>query len=421
MVAETLQALAETAARSLREANLPPRAVRVSSLRARDLNFPLAARLDIRNGTTHQLWIGGDRTLAGTLQARGEGAFAEFCQSFLGTLVPRLPTRRPFGEVHVETGGPGIVATRGVRSYVLRLDGDAGSLFVVADVISRAEYEAMRGSNFEEGAADAYLPAAIMGEGGERAAGGDGLLVYLRKLEVDVQIQVPVEGGVQLHNGIVIGRGDVDGNKGFVVAMDLPAADETPLQPGSEVHVHTGVRGKYLAFNTTYLGKLCRTLGAGAALTCPVFAVPAEVRSAQRRSAFRVETTTRIVAELERVERDPEGGEPAAGPSILAQVQDLSFTGARLGGAEGSLRPYFATGDLVRCRMVFPGLERLTAVDAVIRRVDTVPADRNERQDVMGIEFQVTSAASRHHLEFIREYVLSEQRALLARRVHVLP
>jgi hypothetical protein len=210
----------------------------------------------------------------------------------------------------------------------------------------------------------------------------------------------------------------------LLLAMDLPGHEETPLKPGTAVTIHAGVRGRHVAMASEYLGCSNRKVGGGAEMACPVFAVPEAVDSDQRRKAFRIPITTRIVAEIEHIDATGEDDDavdaPAAGPTALVQVQDLSFTGARLGAPEGQLRSHFAVGESVRCRMVFPGMEKVAELVALIRRADSVPAERGERQDVLGVEFQVTDVTCRRNLEFIRDYVLSEQRSLLAQRVHVL-
>jgi c-di-GMP-binding flagellar brake protein YcgR len=169
------------------------------------------------------------------------------------------------------------------------------------------------------------------------------------------------------------------------------------------------------------LGRANRDVGAGVLLACLVIAPPERIRADQRRKAFRIPPTLRVVGELERiVPTAPEAEDPAPPATVLVQVEDISFTGACLSAPNGELRELYGVGDTVRCRMVFPGLERVASLAAVVRRADTVPCNRNERQDILGIEFQVTDVASRRDLEFIRDYVLSEQRSLLARRVHVL-
>jgi hypothetical protein len=58
-------------------------------------------------------------------------------------------------------------------------------------------------------------------------------------------------------------------------------------------------------------------------------------------------------------------------------------------------------------------------VMGVIRRSTTGPADRNQWQDEIGLEFLVSPNGDRSGLEYLRQFVLGLQRSKLAQRLQV--
>jgi len=100
-------------------------------------------------------------------------------------------------------------------------------------------------------------------------------------------------------------------------------------------------------------------------------------------------------------------------------LTDLSFSGARLVRASEDAPAILAEGCRVVCRMIFPDEFEPLDLLAMVRRCTKSLANRNEWQLELGLEFLVSPDLDRGALDFVRQYVLAEQRSKLAQRVGV--
>jgi len=434
MITATLTALIEAGKSSLSAARLPVEEIRISPVGAQEIAFTRLAVLVVVNSTLRRGSLGADKELAGQLKPAGSVAdggqtFPGLCEHYLDTLIAGLPVRHAEGSFQILDARSHSLYTPGVRAYGLRLKTDRGALFVVAE---------FKGSDFESSLVHAHLPrdfASVTELKSKRAI--EGALLYLRKMETDIQFELSAGADHNLyHSGVLWGQSKYEDQRCLrVILPGLHTAGEH-LMPGQQVAAHCTIKGKHFVFETTYLGPASIALTDEVGLPCQQFTVPSQMEVIQRRRTFRIEPQSRIVAELDLVS-DPESSlvpqpgvlssgrrktvsDAPGSMGILGQVADLSFSGVRVTAPQDHLCKRFAAGDIVYCRMAFPGEPAIQMVPAQIRRIATVMHERNEWHDTVGLEFLVRDESHRRVIEFIRQYVLAEQRAELARRVTVV-
>ena len=442
MIAATLTALIEAGKSSLSAAQLPVEEIRISPVGAQEIAFTRLAALVVVNSTIRRVSLGADKELAGQLQPAGSvadcaQAFPGLCEHYLDTLIAGLPVRRAEGSFQILDARSQSLYTTGVRTYGLRLKTDRGALFVVAELIAQGEIELIKGSDFESSLVHAHLPrdfASVTELKSKRAI--EGALFYLRKMETDIQFEMSAGADHNLyHSGVLWGPGKYEDQRCLRVILPGLHTVGEHLVAGQQVAAHCTIKGKHFVFETTYLGPASIALTEEIGLPCQQFTVPPQMEVIQRRSNFRIEPQSRIVAELDLV-LDPESSlvpptevlsagrqdtvkDTPGSMGVLGQVADLSFSGVRVTAPQNHLCKRFTAGDIVYCRMAFPGEPAIQTVPAQIRRIATVMHERNEWQDTVGLEFLVHDESHRRVVEFIRQYVLAEQRAILAHRVAV--
>jgi hypothetical protein len=163
------------------------------------------------------------------------------------------------------------------------------------------------------------------------------------------------------------------------------------------------------------------------ALPCFLFEVPSRFELDQRRRYFRVRPGGPLTAKVSVLppEAAADGGEdPLAGPAdrsgppehaLAARVDDLSFSGA------GLTIDVDTPGTLVRDSLVHLWIEgdelnRTVSLTGLVRRLQTAPRGRGRVRTSLGVEFVVRGPSDRMGTQALRQYVMSQQRLLLARR-----
>lgn len=401
----------------------------VSLVQQGSLTFPSIGELRIRNGTLQTVHVGCDTVLVGQLAGRviGGGSRSgveELAERVLASLLEDMEGRRPRGSVENLAVAPATLYTRGQRTFGIRLETHAGRLFMLAEVPSKVELEEAKNSDFIASMSATYLPREWNRR--ERLDSGgviDNFLVFARKVEADLYLEVPGAGGAAgLRGGVLLGTGVLAGQRALKVCADLKDADLLAPSRGDTVRATMGLSDRSFAFDLAYLGEAEHALCLGATLPCAWFSVPELVTLGQRRSAFRLPMVSPVAIEIEcvggRVFHSPWGDqEPEAARLVPGRVMDLSFSGARVVMPVSADDPGLEPGAQIRCRLHLPGDEAPVEASALIRRVTLSLADRNEWQRELGLEFLVGGGSDRDAADRIREFVLALQRFQLARRV----
>jgi c-di-GMP-binding flagellar brake protein YcgR len=186
---------------------------------------------------------------------------------------------------------------------------------------------------------------------------------------------------------------------------------------------YVGVSDRSLELDLPCLGTEEIPVGAQATLNTVLFGVPEKAVVTQRRRAFRIDLMNPVPVEIETLSDDCTTSmwftEEQGNNGIQARLVNLSFSGARLTGDKDSLCPAFAEGGRVRLRIFLPDSISPLQVIGLVRRSNSKLSDRDLHQDELGVEFLVSPEIDRDSIDTIRQFVLREQRSLLARRVHV--
>jgi len=406
---------------------------RVSIVRPGVLTFPALSEIRIQAGPLQRVHLGSDSLLCGQLAGlagfkTGETGIEALAERFLKQLLSELEARGPRGEVHHLDLVPVTLAVRGLRSFGIRLETGAGEMFVLAEVPSRLEYELARGSGYLAAMESAYLPPEWeVRRAFDSQMAIDNFLVFLRKVEGDVYFEVPGAGGDThyVHSGVLLDNGTFDGVRGLKFCTDLTASVQSGLKRGDVVRATVGVSDRSLEFFMPYLGASQHPLANGAELSCGFFLPPSEVTVSQHRLAFRIDVEDPVPVVLRSQdgggESAPTGDGKLPGASEFRGVlADLSFSGARIVAEDTTDHFTFEINRHVVCECYFPETDQPVSLLGVVRRLNSRLVSRDHRRHEIGLEFLVGGEADREALNRVRQYVLSEQRSRLARRVQIL-
>ncbi len=414
---------------------LPSIGHHISQVRQGSLTFPSLGELRIKGGALQTVHLGSDSLLCGQLAGlvdaeNDETGIETLTKRFLQQLLGELDSRNPRGRVHSQDIGPVNLMSRGLRSFGIRLETGVGQLFIMAEVPSRVEMEAARGSDYLQTMESAYMPR----DWGNRQAidnplGVENFLVFLRKVEGDVYFEIPGEEDANcLRSGILLDKGTFEGERGLKFCADLSETSVGALSRGDEVRASVGIDDRSLQFVMRYLGQGTHALANGAELPCAFFEPPEKVTITQRRLAFRIPVISDIPVVLHcgdgSSSTSPWGDqEAAAEPLFHGTLADLSFSGARI-IADGLTEESAEASGLelhrrVVCDINFPDRDLPLSLLGIVRRSTSRLVDRNQRQHELGLEFLIVGDSDRVALEHVRQFVLAEQRARLSQRIHV--
>lgn len=401
----------------------------VSQVHNGRLSFPSLGEIHVRSGTLQTVHLGCDRALTDTLAATDAGGkprpgVEALTKVFLDHLLKEMAGRNPRGKVARVRGGTSSLTARGVRSYGIRLATQSGQLFMLAEIPSRVELEQAKGSEFLTGMIGTYLPRDWMQRDTMENPGiVKSMRTLLEKIEADYHVEVPLKSHeAAVHSGIALEERVLDGRPVIKLAIGVSDKD-ADLEPGTTVNASVGLEERSLECELEYMGPATHPLVGGVSLDCSLFAAPERFDLVQRRKAFRI-----LVAKGVRVEMlvldDATPAYAAFREAAPEQVEtfsltDLSFSGARLVRASEDVPAVLAEGCRVVCRMIFPDEFEPLDLLAMVRRCTKSLANRNEWQLEVGLEFLVSPDLDRGALDFVRQYVLAEQRSKLAQRVGV--
>ena len=423
MIRETLTAIGAAGRQALQGlgARIEVR-TQISQVREWSFAMPHLGRVTVANSPVHQIYVGISQPLGQALGGtdRHEGLLEAFKQA----LVARIPAKRPIGTWELLEPDGATRVLRGVRSFILRQQTAAGNLYLMADVASRGEFEALRQNGWEEELASQLLPRNLGKlDSVEGPAAISRLGTYLSRFEHDIELLVPgAEGLLYTGNGVLLNQSK-DGERTLLwLSLDFNKEQRLALQPGRELEGSFGAAGRVFRFRTFCAGSAALPLEGIAELPCALFEMPQRFHLDQRRRYFRVTPELPLSAQLMILpppEGDPLASPPrapaAAAPGVAAQIVDLSFSGV---GLRLTQEP---PGDLglgcgVRLSLVGEGMPAVVELSAVVRRLSRTPQGRGRYETQLGVEFVVQRPLDQQGIQMIRQYVMAQQRQLLARR-----
>ena len=433
MLTNTLQSLVIAGKEALRATcGLSVLSENITQVRHGTLTFPSVGEIAFKGGTLQNLHLGCDDNLCRHLaenvaaaQGQGQGlgsALEILAQHLLESLLAEMPGRHPQGWLENLDAGPRDLPTRGARTFGFHFRTDVGHLYLMAEVPSRAEWELVKGSEFLPSMTKTYLPDGWDNRGRlDLTADIERFLIFLRKTELDVEVEVPApDGTYTMLTGTLLESTLLNGRRTLRLVLDLSDLVGCSLNLGDRIFCRVGLKERALHFSCQYLGQGPYSIAGSAAVHTVYFSLPEFLKVEQRRLAFRIKLDEEIFAEIhsvrnEKQDPDQEIDRPRMVRGILA---DLSFSGARILAEKGKLLNNFEEGEQVTCRLRFPEETRPLEILGLIRRITIGVKKKGGQQIELGLEFLVTEHMDRSALEFVRHYVLSQQREWLAQRIH---
>lgn len=426
MLLETLNALNRAGIDALRAtAGLSVKDREISLVREGEQVYPSLVTVRIKGSSLQMVHLGCDAELAASLATSKNKFLDDLAEDFLTQLLGHLDDRNPRGSVENSSSAPATLHTRGVRTFQFRLDTAGGSLFLLTEAPSRTEMAIVKRSDYLASMESIYLPEQWRSaQGMEETREIDDLLSFLQKTEADIYFETPAGDGTStINSGILIeqGRGDDGPFLKCIVDFSDPALG-VPT-PGIDMTASVGIGDRSIEFGLKYLGPATHEAGAGGIIPCALFSLPQSVTIGQRRRTFRVPVSQAIEVELESAmghrETSPRGDGTNCPEVIRGTLADLSFSGARIIAEHSELCSSFPRGHRVVCRLLFPEVDQPLKVMGIIRRSTAGPADRNQWQDELGLEFLISPDCDRTALDYIRQFVLQMQRSNLSQRLQV--
>lgn len=426
MLIQTLQTLLMAGKDALRTTcGLPVLAEDITQVRHGNLTFPALGEIAFTGGPLQHLHLGCDALLCAHLAEKadrdgtrqGASGLENLAQRFLGNVLEEIEGRRPQGWVENLDVGPRNLPTRGVRTFGFRFHTEVGNLYLMAEVPCRAEWEQARGSEFLTAMTATYLPEGWAGRDRiDLSVDLDKFLIFLRKTELDVQVEIPgPDEAYTIHTGTLVETTLRDGRRALRLTVDLDGSAGGTLARGDRLRCRVGVGDRAFLFPCSFLGTGTYTIAGTATICCAYVTVPESLKVEQRRRAFRIQPGEKIPVEI----YPAEGAELDRERRSRGRLADLSFSGARIIADRERLLNLHAEGSRVVCRLHFPESGGALELLGLIRRA-TIGMKKDEGQHgEVGIEFLVTEDTDRTALEFIRQYVLSQQRAWLAQRIQL--
>lgn len=431
MLLQTLKTLIIAGKDALRSTcELPVTDEHITQIRRGHLTFPSLGELGFSGGVLHQIHLGCDAILCSQLAGRVDSSSSEsglkiLSNKILKNVLEDLDDRRTRGWVESLDVGPLNLHSSGVRSFGFRMQTEIGQLYMMAEIPSKMELAAANDGDILAPLAATYLPRGWASFSEIKSSSAiDSFLIFLRKTEIDIQVEVPAENKMfSVHTGVLLETVTYEGQRTLRVCLDVSESEGKSLKKGDTVYARVGVQDRAITFATSYLGTGDYPVVGSATIKCVYFSLPAELKVEQRRRAFRIEASERIPVEIEimvpeAVDLNLSDDEEETAV-VRGRLADLSFSGARIIADQNKLMKCVRDNSHVTCRLFFPDERDPLEVMAIIRRATIRLTDRDNQKDEIGLEFLASTGGDRQALEFIRQYVLSQQRSWLADRIHV--
>ncbi len=394
------------------------------------LTFPSFGEVGFKGGNLNRVHLGCDTMLSGRLakSTSNSGPISGleiFAKRFVDNAVAEMSGRHPRGWIESLKVEQLNLHSRGVRSFGFRLQTDLGTVFLMAEVPSHLELEMIRDEGYLPGMVGTYLPKGWAAMKNINSTGAiDSFMIFLRKTEIDVQVEVSAgDDQFTIHHGVLLKTTKVAGQRVFRLCMDISDSEGKVPGHGDEVRIKVGVQDRAITFISKYLGQEELPIVGSATVKCVDLSLPKAMKVEQRRRTFRIPAQERIPVEIECFDQDQERSawsfDEPEGYLVKGQLADLSFSGARIIADLDQMNGTVTSNSKVLCRLFFPGEPESLQIKGIIRRATTRLADWDNQEDEVGLEFLADEDGDRQTLEFIRQYVLSQQRSWLSQRIHV--
>ncbi len=416
-----------------------------------NLEFPSFGEVAFSGGTLQRIHLGCDAQLSDHLAENfdksGSDSGSEILTNrFLDSVLKGMKGRYPRGWIESNVAETLNLPCSGVRSYGICLETEIGHFYLMAEIPSRSELQEVRGPGYFSDMVASHLPKGWAGVQKIVSMGNiDDFLIFLRKTELDVQVEVSAEDETFIiHTGMMLETTKVDGSRAFRLVMDFSGPEVKALKQGDEVRIKVGVQNRALSFISRYLGKGKYPIAGSAAINCVELSLPSVLNVEQRRLAFRINSLEHIRVEIEYLDHlddnppqaieeslvtidespvandeNPSVAGEIRGDTVRGRLADLSFSGARIIAEPDKMTGWVKANSQVMCCLSFPGAPSLQRIKGIIRWASISLADGDNQQDEFGLEFLEGDDSNRPGLHYIREYILSQQRLELAKRVHV--
>jgi len=425
MIRETLTAVYQASTQALQD-NIPDCRVRTNITQIREWSFsmPQLARFTVANSPIHQAYLGIAPTLAKAVD------LPTLLETFKTGLLTRLPTKRPIASYEILDPNSGAQSLRGIRSFILRQQTSMGNLYLMVDVSSRVEYETLRQASWEEELAQRLMPRDLAKlDVIDQPAAVNRLTTFLGRCEHDLELLVPGdEGHVHSCNAVFLRRTKNDLGEQMVLGLDLDKERRTQVKPGMELEGAFGAAGRVFRFRTKVSGETALKLGDGCDLPCVVFDVPGRFNLDQRRRYYRVQPDNELKVMVECLPEeaaaetgdDPSSAAPRKTPAVPdhalpATICDLSFSGGGLTFDTNDIPPVERHG-MVRLWIKKSELGQEVVLTCLVRRLDRTPVGRGRNRTSLGLEFVIRGPLDRQGTQVVRQYVMAQQRHMLAQR-----
>ncbi len=364
---------------------------------------------------------------SGATAAKSFAALSEAFYEKLSNEVALISRRGHFARQPAESP---TCHQRGIRSFSFEIATEMGRIFVVADLASQLEIGKSKGGDFEIGITNAHMRGDFLNLS-ELTSGRDidSLMIVLRKLEADINLEL-LEGGrtTNVFSGVLMEQAKQNNQRVIRMSWDWPDQESFAISANSEVKASFGILGRLFQFKTPVVGIEMSYLDDDVGLPCALLAMPKAIVTSQRRQSFRLEPTSRVIVEIETAPPDlemdaqpPRKSKRKQPPKdiVRATVADISFGGAKLVAPRDELMQKFAIDQVVRCTFRFPGVEEGKILYGTVNRLRTFFGSRNTWLDDLGLEFLIDHQPNKPALDYIQQFILSEQRRVLAKRVTV--
>ncbi len=441
MLTKTLKMLIVTGKRALKASyGLSVVTETITQMNYGKLEFPSLGVLGFTRAPLQQIYIGCDDNLRVHLEnnaSQSNGGVEGFVGRYLNSSLKEMSSRNPRGMVESFGAKTLSLQSRGMRSYGICLQTEKGQLFLMAEVPSLAELEGAKGPEFMATMAASNLPRGWASAEEIKSSGAiEKLMIFLRKTEVDVHVEVPVGDAMcTINSGILLEIFKLGKNRAIRLRMDISDPEGKLPNEGDEIQIRVGVQDRAFSFTTNMLSLGTSLIEGSATINCLNLLVPTVVKLDQNRSAFRIDAPEKIPVEIKWIDSNssqtPISSEEAdstdelemveelENPAFRGQLMDLSFSGVKIIADLTSLTSPVLGDSLVACRLFFPDEQESLTVKGIVRWVNNSLGAKDNPQDAIGLEFLEGDESNRTGLEYIRQYILRKQRMVLAKRIHV--